>query len=274
MRRSLAGAAILLLALSGVWPRLLLPTQGQNLSASALQVRRIPVIHAPSSKNVDAFQSKIQHIVFILKENHSFDNLFGTFPGADGATSGLISTGEQFPLGHTPDLMPRDLGHGWADSQKAMDNGKMDQFDLIASANVQSDFLSMSQYVDSDIPNYWSYAEHFILADRMFSSIGGPSFTNHLYAVAAQSGGVISNPSSPNPSAFTWGCDSNERTFVAVMDANGGVTNQFPCFDFPTVADSLEAAGVPWRYYAPVPGQQGYIWSVLDAISHIRYGPL
>jgi phospholipase C len=58
------------------------------------------------------------------------------------------------------------------------------------------------------------------------------------------------------------------------LDANGAVSNEFPCFDFTTVADSLEAAGVSWRYYAPVQGQQGYIWSALDAISHIRFGPL
>src|ERR1700731_813326 len=58
MRRSLAGAAMLLLALAGVWPALLSPgTQGQNLSASALQFRRTPVVRAPSSRNLDAFQS-------------------------------------------------------------------------------------------------------------------------------------------------------------------------------------------------------------------------
>src|SRR6266849_2519633 len=47
---------------------------------------------------------KIKHIVFIVKENRTFDNYFGTFPGADGATSGSISTGEVVPLGHAPDV--------------------------------------------------------------------------------------------------------------------------------------------------------------------------
>src|SRR5258708_16433741 len=49
---------------------------------------------------------KIQHIVFLIKENRSFDQYFGTFPGADGATSGKISTGQTVPLTHTPDLAP------------------------------------------------------------------------------------------------------------------------------------------------------------------------
>src|SRR5262245_5174716 len=58
---------------------------------------------APSSSNVPAFQSTIQHVVFILKENRSFDNVFGTYPGADGATSGRISTGERIQLQRAPD---------------------------------------------------------------------------------------------------------------------------------------------------------------------------
>jgi len=49
-----------------------------------------PTSPTPPSSDVLAFQSSIQHIVFILKENRSFDNFFGTFPGADGATSGTI----------------------------------------------------------------------------------------------------------------------------------------------------------------------------------------
>jgi phospholipase C len=54
------------------------------------------------------------------------------------------------------------------------------------------------------------------------------------------------------------------------MDERGTITQQFPCFDFQTVADSLEAAHISWRYYAPGRGQGGYIWNALDAIKHIR----
>ena len=143
---------------------------------------------------MEAFRSKIQHIVYIFKENRSFDNYFGTFPGADGATSGVISTGERIELRHTPDRMSRDLGHVWADAHVAMNGGRMDQFDLVEGGNVDNDFLSMSQHVRSDIPNYWTYAEHFALADHMFESMAAESFPNHLYAVAGQSAGVISNP--------------------------------------------------------------------------------
>jgi phospholipase C len=224
----------------------------------------------PSSSDVLALRSTIQHIVFIIKENRSFDNYFGTFPGADGATSGPISTGERMHLGQAPDVMPHDIGHDWASAHTAMNNGRMDQFDLVAEATgVNREFLSMTQFLDSDIPNYWSYAEHFMLADRMFSSLAGPSFPNHLYTVAAQSGGAINVPK-----GATWGCDAVETERVDVMEQNGTITEQYPCFDFQTLADSLEAAGISWRYYAPVRGQRGYIWSTLDAIRHIRLTPL
>ena len=72
----------------------------------------------------------------------------------------------------------------------------MDQFDLVEGGNVDNDFLSMSQHVRSDIPNYWTYAERFALADHTFESMAAESFPNHLYAVAGQSAGVISNPNS------------------------------------------------------------------------------
>jgi phospholipase C len=230
----------------------------------------IPVTTSPPGESqLEAFRSKIQHIVFVIKENRSFDTYFGAFPGADGVTNGFISNGERMSLRRGPDRMPRDIGHDWEDARRAMHEGQMDRFDLVRDGNQRNDFLSMTQFVAADIPNYWRYAEHFGLADHMFSSLAGPSFPNHLYTVAAQSAGAFNNPDS-----LIWGCDADERTTVAVVDASGAVTRQAPCFDVPTIADSLETAGVSWRYYAPVRGQHGYIWSALDAIRHIRMGPL
>src|ERR1700704_743643 len=72
--------------------------------------------------------TQIKHIVFIIKENRTFDNYFGTFPGAMGATSGPISNGQTIALNHTPDRV-RDLGHGWKDASTAINGGKMNQFD-------------------------------------------------------------------------------------------------------------------------------------------------
>ena len=271
-RGTVGGAAILVFALLIASLRTSAPGPvAARPSALLAQVQHIPVIPSPSAdtKNLGAFRSKIQHIVFLIKENRSFDHYFGAFPGADGATSGLVSTGQRIALRRSPDRTPRDIGHDWEDARTAMDEGKMDRFDLVGGGNLNGDFLSMTQFLDADIPNYWSYAEHFVLADHMFSSLAGPSFPNHLYTVASQAGGAINNPNS-----LIWGCDADVRTTVDVFDSTGTVKREFPCFDFPTLGDKLEDAGISWRYYAPVQGQPGYIWSAFDAIRHIRQSPL
>jgi len=212
----------------------------------------------------------IQHVVFIIKENRTFDNYFGTFPGADGATTGKLSTGQVITLGHTPDKTA-DICHDWSCALQGMDGGKMDRFDLIPVIShgkpvPGTQHLSYTQVTESDIPDYFAYAHNFVLADRMFSSIHGPSFPNHLYTVAAQAGGVINNPTDPDD----WGCDAVEGTTVQVMNSAGQISHQMPCFDFQTLADSLQDAGITWKYYAPGKGESGYIWSILNAIKHIR----
>jgi len=225
---------------------------------------------AASETSVPGFE-KIQHIVFIIKENRTFDNYFGTFPGADGATSGMISTGQVVPLGHTPDRTGHDIGHAWQEALLAIDGGKMDKFDRIPGGNVRGEYLAYTQLTERDIPNYFTYARQFVLADRMFSSLTGPSFPNHLYTVGAQSGGAINNPSKTKG---TWGCDSDEGAMVQVMNDRGEIRQQFPCFDFQTLADLLQGANLSWKYYAPRHGEPGYIWNALDAIRHFRETPL
>jgi phospholipase C len=227
------------------------------------------VIPPPSASTLDAFRSQIQHIVYIIKENRSFDNYFGTFPGAEGASSGLISTGQRVTLGPSPDRTAYNLGYSWRDTHLAIHGGGMDQFDLVQNGNVNGVLLGYTQFIDADIPNYWNYAEHFGLADHMFSAVEAESFPNHLYMVAAQSDGVISNPN-----ALQWGCDAPRQTVAQVIDTSGNITQTFPCFEVQTVADRLESSGVSWRIYAPRAGQIGYIWNVFDAINHIRNSSL
>jgi phospholipase C len=211
----------------------------------------------------------IQHFVFIVKENRSFDDYFGTFPGANGATTGLISTGQVIPLGHMPDVTPRDVSHDWNATRLAMDFGKMDKFDLIlgfsgsiAQCNLNGDYMCYSQVTEADIPNYFSYARYFALADNNFSSITAESFANHMYTVAAQSGGAITDP---YPPTFP-GCDAKPGTYVQVIAEDGSSTTEFPCFTFETLADSLQAADITWKYYSP--GETP--WNPLDAIASIR----
>jgi phospholipase C len=237
----------------------------RNVGAKAVAVR-IPTKPAPG----EGIQ-KIQHIVFLIKENRSFDHYFGTFPGADGATSGKISSGRTVPLTHAPDVTPYDLGHSWRDAIIAIDGGRMSKFDQIISGSIDGYMLPYTQFYESDIPNYFAYGRNFVLADRMFSSMAGNSFPNHLFTVAAQDGGSLDNPHSTKGN---WGCDSDEEQTVPVAHADGSITVEPPCFDFQTLSDSLETAHISWKYYAPSKDQFGYQFSTLDAIRHIRFGPL
>ena len=76
----------------------------------------------------------IQHIIILLKENRTFDSKFGTFPGANGATTYTDPNGVVYPLNHQPDHLLNDIKHDHKSAILAEDNGKMDKFSLIHGA--------------------------------------------------------------------------------------------------------------------------------------------
>src|SRR5581483_2247773 len=100
---------------------------------------------------------RIQHIIVVIHENRSFDNLFATFPGADGATSGKLSNGKTIRLIKVDFLYPYDLGHGYQAFLKDYDGGKMDGFDLEGGGKGQGPAgRHPYQYVDpAQIAPYW-----------------------------------------------------------------------------------------------------------------------
>jgi phospholipase C len=205
----------------------------------------------PAPRNLAA----IQHTVFIINENHTFDNFFGTFPGADGTSAGLLSNGQWIPLSVMPDSYQATLCNGWDCSIEAIDSGKMDKFDVISGGTLSA----YTQATQQEIPNYWAYASRFALADHYFTSVHGPSLPNHLFAIAAQSGGAIDNGGHPGPGTS---CDGSSWGTVTVIDEYGNRSQHAPCFDFKTLPDALEKAGISWRYY----GDYGGFVSVMDQI--------
>lgn len=212
----------------------------------------------------------IQHIVFLVKENHTFDNYFGLFPGVNGTSSGQVKVNgvtQTIPLGPFQDNPPFDYPHGWGNAQKAYDNGAMDQFNQGPCSIAPYPCYQAAQ--QSDLPNYWSYAQNFLLNDNTWSDLRGPSFPNHMYTVAGASGPDASRSAINNPSNSTgkWGCDA--PTGATVQLYNG--TTQYPCFSgMTTLADVLNQNGVSWKYYAPQSGQGGYVWNSLDAFSQFK----
>jgi len=241
----------------------------------------VSLAHAQPSAGLSGIQ-KINHIVFLIKENRTYDNMFGAFNATYGTKTCKLSTGQVVPMGRAADRYPHDIDHSWAAANLAMNNGKMNQFDLINLGNVNAgdedgDFLACRQFTAADIPNYLSYARHFALGAKMFSSLHGPSLPNHLYTIAADSFGVIDNPFH-TLNGYSWGCDApnteEDQELVRVLLPNGVITKQFPCFaGVNTMAQTLDNASVSWKYYAPPSTDPGYIWSTFDAISDVRNGP-
>ncbi|MFY9987743.1 MAG: alkaline phosphatase family protein [Chthoniobacterales bacterium] len=257
--------------------------------------------------NAQSSAIPIEHFIYIIQENHSFDNYFGTFPGANGIPAGtLLPDYPGGPLTRKPFLthltsVPHDLTHSWVAGKIAYDNGAMDGFlwaewplglryygqgvptpapdpNLVrirpkprnqarAATGAMQEVLSPLGFADdedddapqveeqneailasepyrsgppnvnerpswviysisyldsSTIPNYWEYARKFTLCDRFFTSLAGPSAPNHLYAVAAQSGGLVTD------------------------FGHGNIAD----FSFPSIIELLRQSSVTWKYYS------------------------
>ncbi|MBA3945187.1 MAG: hypothetical protein H0X37_11565 [Herpetosiphonaceae bacterium] len=223
-----------------------------------------------------ASTTPIQHIVIMDKENRSFDSYFGTFPNANGAMTFTGVYGNVHPLNHQPDRLSGDIAHNHADADLAINGGKMNKFSKLQGAIQNGVDEADSQVYQSDIPNYWQYAQNFTLTDNFFSSIKGGSFANHIWSIAGEDDDVDGIPqcgTGCHGLPQKWGCDSPTGVTVEERHPDGTTEQVVPCFNFPTLGDSLDAAGVSWKYYAPNKGVQGYIWSTYDAVNHIRNGP-
>lgn len=173
----------------------------------------------------------IRHFVYMLQGDRSFDNYFGTYPGAEGIPPGVcqkrVVTGpdegcvEPFPL-HGRNV--EALGAGTVELNNQYDEGRMDGF-VAAYQNQGRDGSSVMGYYDRrDLPTYWGLADRYTLFDHFFSSTRSGQRVNRSYWVSG------SPPPPGNPKA------------VAIDYARHS-----------TIFDRLQAAGVDWKFYV-----QGY----------------
>jgi phospholipase C len=285
----------------------------QRLLLIATLLSQLP----PCAKAQGSAGIPIEHFIFIVQENHSFDNYFGTYPGANGIPPGTAFADfpggplVNFPFLMTTTAVPHDLPHWWITAKVDFDNGAMDGFmwgeylqgynyygkaipvptpnpslvkivdrkaapspladrkkkvrksetqevvspngfiddedEAAPNVGAQNDALNPAtpqaspdptdrpswvkytlSYMDRTIiPNYWQYADKFTLCDAFFSSLIGPSVPNHLYIVAAQSGGLVDNN----------------------LIGNNTTQGNVGIFSFPSVIELLGQSGVSWKYY-------------------------
>ena len=217
----------------------------------------------------------LKHILIIIHENRSFDNLFATFPGADGATSGKMSNGQTIALRKSHLAGTLDLGHSWQAYREDYDGGKMDGFNLENGGKAGA---SPYAYVDpSEIQPYWEIARRYVLADHMFTTQGSGSYTAHQDLI--RGGTAINGKESliDFPSHQPWGCDSPKGTTTTLLTVAQQYlpgAGPFPCLKYRTLRDLLDAASVSWTYYSPrVNGSTGAVWNAFDSIRAVRYGP-
>jgi phospholipase C len=209
---------------------------------------------------------KIKHIVFITQENRSFDNYFGTFPGADGIpmSGGSPSVSALDPKAgtcvapyHDPGFIDTGGPHSAVAFRKDLHRGRMDGFIQQAlagrSAACTADPLNpqckaagvvdvMGYKTQADIPNYWTYARNFVLQDHMFESVSSWSLPAHLSMVSG------------------WSASCSDPLHASTCRSTLGPTTQFPvrngvAFPWTDLTYLLHAAGVSWGYYV-APGTQ------------------
>jgi phospholipase C len=170
-------------------------------------------------------KTPIQHFVVLMQENHTFDNYFGTYPGANGIQPGTCIPVDPFDKTNTECVEPfhigdrpiDDLDHSLSTFKLQYNDGKMNGFVYALNQRNQNGAMAMGYYDDRDLPYYWNLADEYVLFDHFFSSDHGGSFANHMYWVSAHPGG-----------------DS--------VSENGYA-------DVPTIFDRLEERGVSWKFY-------------------------
>jgi phospholipase C len=213
------------------------------------------------------------HIVILVQENRTFDNLFATFPGADGTTVGKTHNGT-LALRKADLESPLSPNNGYLFWLQDYDNGKMNGFDLVPVGHTPGTYVY--QYVDpTQIAPYWTLAKEYVLADHVFQTQGSGSFTAHQDLIAGGTAIDATQSVIDFPSLPPWGCDSPGGTVTSLITRNNAYEynrGPFPCFTYPTLRDRLDAKGIPWRYYVPELGKSfgGDLWNAFDAIKAVR----
>jgi phospholipase C len=207
-----------------------------------------PTEHAPLSD--------IEHVIFLMMENRSFDHYFGTYPGVRGfndphAIPGVFQQ-RGYRAGHGPDKDGRlypfhlstkdlasyaecvdDITHNWGPQHEAWNNGKMDQWLTahLAADGAKIGPITMGYYEREDIPLYRSLADAFTICDSYFCSVLGPTDPNRVMSFSAT---LDPEGNHGGPCLETLVTDRVE---------------QFGKFTWKTMPEHLTDAGVTWKVY-------------------------
>jgi phospholipase C len=224
---------------------------------------------------------KITHVIYIVQENRSFDNLFQGYPGADTVPTGPNSKGQTITLQPVSLKTVYEIDHSASAMFDACDGSgsvpgtdcKMDGFNNEPSYGGPSN--PQYTYVPhTESKPYFDMAHEWVVGDRMFQSQLDESFVAHQYVIAAQAQASVDLPAS-----LIWGCGGGSYDVVSTITQQRSPygPEQLACFDYTTLGDELDTAHLSWRFYAARYGNDrggnGGTWSAYQAVKHIFEGP-
>ncbi|MGC1379413.1 MAG: alkaline phosphatase family protein [Candidatus Baltobacteraceae bacterium] len=235
----------------------------------------VPVAIAPAAFHRTT--TPIQHVVFVIQENRSFNNLFMDYPGAKTQKYGYDTNGQKVRLHPTSLANHWDIGHASRDFFAACDGTaklpgtrcKMDGWnnEEPGSLHVPPEF-AYAYVPQKEIKPYWEMAKQYVLADKMFASNLDGSFVAHQYAVAAYASRAVDGPGGP------WGCEGGKNDTIVQLNKNRTDGSRIvTCFDNPTIGIAADTAGITWRYYTGNIYGDGGLWSAYQADSPVYDGP-
>lgn len=199
---------------------------------------------------------KFKHIVVIIQENRSVDDLFNGFCIAGSLCANTVSVD---PVSGTP-LKPVSLAdpsspdHSHNDFIKEYDGGAMDGFTKAKIANCGNPPCTAIAYVPSSETQIYRQLATVdgVLSDMTFETLQGPSLPAHFYAISGQSGGYDDDHWAIEGGSGN--CATQDANAEQILMTSGYPGQQgnavVPCKDFPTIFDLLASAGHTWKYYA------------------------
>jgi phospholipase C len=226
---------------------------------------------APAAPTTPADIHRIKHIIVIQQENRSFDTYFGTYPGADGipmkngkptvcvpdpATGACVAPyvdhadvnggGPHNARNSVADVNGGKM-NGFIGQAEAGRKGCLDPTDPACTNSAKPDV--MGYHTGSDIPNYWNYAQNYVLQDHMFEPVASWSLPSHLFLVSEWSAYCTQHD---NPSSCTNSIQALRRQHGRPPNTPpyyGGKTTPNPIYAWTDLTYLLYKNHVTWGYY-------------------------
>jgi phospholipase C len=284
MQHTLGARAGLSIAAAALYLSACNATGGGLASAPGLPVANVPHLITPAQRVHRGASGKIQHVVIIVQENRSFNNLFVGFPGAKTAGYGYDTNGHKIKLQPVGLETTWDIAHDSWDFIAACNgtgsipgtNCQMNGFDKEYWQCGRSGFPQCpnanppySYVPHSETAPYFNMGKQYVLADQMFASnFDASSFISHQYIISGQAQSAVNYPYG------AWGCPGRSGDMIATVGPQRQVPYNYEvvCWDPTTLGDELDKAGLTWAYYATSYTGNPGIWSAYQAIKHIYYG--